>query len=445
LMPRFSIVRRLSLLVTVLVVSGTFVVVTVQMVGRYQATLRVVENDREQIEHNMVPVLSYLVWVLNLDQSSRIADGIREIPSVAGVTIDLAEGGRLYHWVSENRNDLDGGDSVTWDLQYTRGDEVIDMGVLTVVFMNPWRFAATETHLYAQIVPTVVLSTFVLFAALFLFRTEISRPLSKLQGDLDSLDLMRELPEWWASARDGDLSRETAKVRAVIGNSASRVFTAMEERRETELRLEKWLAEKDVLLREIHHRVKNNLQLVISMLSLQRRSITEPAAQLALEDSEHRVFSMSLVHELLYRGDDLGSIPFNEYLRDLAQTMVGVVDRPDLGITTSFDMERDHQVSLDTAIPLGIIATEILTNAVKHAFPDGRVGAITISTRFPGGDRFIMIICDNGCGMSLPGRDGKKSLGMELIHSLCDQINAELSLTSGPEGTCFSLTIPSSA
>jgi two-component sensor histidine kinase len=197
--------------------------------------------------------------------------------------------------------------------------------------------------------------------------------------------------------------------------------------------------------------VKNNLQVVISLLALQRRAISEDAARCALEDSERRVMSMSLVHELLYRGDDLAAIRLNEYLTDLTHAIVATAVHDQLEIIPQFSFAAERPLPLDIAIPLGIVVTEILTNAAKHAFTGRHRGTLTISTTGTDDEHLSVTICDDGCGMPDVDRIPGSSLGMELVGTLCHQLEAAWKLTPGPDGapgfagtadavgTCFSL------
>jgi PAS domain S-box-containing protein len=198
------------------------------------------------------------------------------------------------------------------------------------------------------------------------------------------------------------------------------------------------LLEKEILLKEVHHRVKNNLQVVASMLSLQSRYLADRKAKAMFEDSQRRVESMSLIHEKLYRSKDLAKIDFGEYVGDL----VGGVTALNAGGPGGREVRTDiGEVKLDVhkGIPCGLIINELVSNALRHAFPDGREGEIVVSMR-DDSRGISLVVSDNGAGF--PGhidfRD-TRSLGMQLVVSLVNQLEGTIELdTRG--GTAFTIT-----
>ncbi|MGA9140199.1 MAG: PAS domain S-box protein [Methanocella sp.] len=209
------------------------------------------------------------------------------------------------------------------------------------------------------------------------------------------------------------------------------------ERKLAEKRLRASLHEKDVLLKEVHHRVKNNLQVVTSMLSLQSMKITDPAVLDMFKESQDRVRSMALIHEKLYKSDDLSRISFGEYVRNLTTYLVqsyGV--NPE---TIRLDIDSgDILLSIDRAIPCGLIVNELVSNALKYAFPGGRTGNITVSMHREGGE-YTLAVGDNGIGLP-PHVDYRNtsSLGLQLVNLLVNQLDGDLAL-SGDNGTVFSI------
>lgn len=198
------------------------------------------------------------------------------------------------------------------------------------------------------------------------------------------------------------------------------------------------LIEKEVLLKEIHHRVKNNLQIISSLLELQSIQIHNEETKTLFKESQSRVKSMALVHERIYQSDDLSSINYKDYIAELADFLFYSYDKPEVSYILDAD---DVRMSIDNAIPCGIIINELISNALKHAFPNGRSGHVKISLS---GNRkqTVLTIADNGIGMK-SGVDIKKSksLGLELINALVQQLNGQLSVMS-LEGTSFRITIP---
>jgi len=190
------------------------------------------------------------------------------------------------------------------------------------------------------------------------------------------------------------------------------------------------LKEKEVLLREVYHRVKNNLQVVQSLLKLRARSLSDGDARNAIETSVQRVHVMAMVHERLYQMPDLTGLSLTAYLRDLAQGAIAShSERPD---QIEFEMDAvEIPLSLDLAVPFGLLANELISNCLKHGLPHGRAGKIHVSVaRIPGAVRFI--IEDNGAGLPKDFDAARTtSMGLKLAASLAHQLGGTLEFSSG--------------
>jgi len=200
------------------------------------------------------------------------------------------------------------------------------------------------------------------------------------------------------------------------------------------------LREKETLLKEIHHRVKNNLQVTSSLLHLQGERISDPSARSALRDSQNRIRSMALVHELLYRSKDLSRVDLAEYVRNLTRQLLRSHAVPSSLVHVDVKLVPVG-LPVDIAVPCGLILNELVSNSLAHAFPDGRKGTITIELeRRPEVDE--LVVHDDGIGLpaDLDVRAGA-TLGLRLIRTLADQIDAEL-LVQSDSGTKVSLRIP---
>lgn len=197
------------------------------------------------------------------------------------------------------------------------------------------------------------------------------------------------------------------------------------------------LAERTLLLNEVHHRVKNNLQIVSSLLSLRSRGATPELKQVLLE-SQLRVRTMALTHQLLYEKRDFSSVPLANYLRQLCQLVRQTLTNADC---ISFDFrEMDEQIvlALELAIPCGLLATEILTNSIKHAFPNQQKGQVQLRLTQKN-QRITLQIGDNGIGLPLSIELGQgNSLGMQLIPAFISQLGAEVELNR-QQGTEYSI------
>jgi PAS domain S-box-containing protein len=201
------------------------------------------------------------------------------------------------------------------------------------------------------------------------------------------------------------------------------------------------LEEKEVLLREIHHRVKNNLQIIISILRLQNRHITDPGMQAILLDSESRVRSMALVHEKLYRSIDLAHIDIGDYLRDLTRYLFNTYSVNQGRVAFKVEI-ADLSLDINRAIPIGLILNELIANALKHAFTPQTGGEIMI-TGSQTIDTIVLSVQDNGAGMPVDfDWRNSPSLGMHLVVTLIEQVRGTIEKEENGTGTRFVLRIP---
>ncbi len=199
------------------------------------------------------------------------------------------------------------------------------------------------------------------------------------------------------------------------------------------------LEEKDILLREIHHRVKNNLQVIASLLSLQRRRLSDEEAKASLDESRQRVRSMALVHENLYRSQDLSKLDFSVYLRQLMRDLLRSYGAGEIQL----DLEvGEAPLDVDTAVSAGLLVNELAANALRHAFPGGH-GRLRIELApAEGGSR--LAVSDDGDGLPSDFDPAKsEGLGLHLVMSLAEQLGTKLEWGSGPLGGAeFSVLLP---
>ena len=204
--------------------------------------------------------------------------------------------------------------------------------------------------------------------------------------------------------------------------------------------IETSLKEKDVLLKEIHHRVKNNLQIIISLLNLQTGYIKDEVTLKAVKDGQSRVRSMALVHEKFYQSDELSEIDFAEYIEKLChfiyQSYGDKTDRIHLQISGD-----KIGLDMDTAMPCGLLVNEIVSNSYKYAFPNQETGSIQIDFKKID-NKIILFIKDNGVGFPEEyDLEKGESLGMQLIQALTSQLDGEL-VVSRENGTSFKISFP---
>lgn len=195
--------------------------------------------------------------------------------------------------------------------------------------------------------------------------------------------------------------------------------------------------EKEMLLKEIHHRVKNNLQIISSLLSMQSRNLSDSKTIDAMKESQSRVKTMALIHEKLYQYDNLARINMNEYMQQLSNFLTQTY-RSEKEIDVVIDSE-DINLDIDTAVPLGLITNELLSNALKYAFEDMEKGQINIHLSTSSAGNYTLTISDTGKGLAADmDIEKSKSLGLKLVRTLTRQINGNLSITSNP-GATFSI------
>jgi two-component sensor histidine kinase len=199
--------------------------------------------------------------------------------------------------------------------------------------------------------------------------------------------------------------------------------------------LETSLHEKKLLVQETHHRVKNNLAQVNGLLQLQMMMVNDEKYSSLIQDASSRVKSMSLIHEALYTAEEFSRISLHTYLKELGNIVHESFQTDDADIELAFQLEP-CKVNTDRAIPIGLIANEILINAYKYAFEGKEKGTITLQLEHID-DKVKLEIRDNGVGM--PDQTPDNTLGMKLIRQLSTQIDANLSIRSNTNGTSYML------
>jgi two-component system, sensor histidine kinase PdtaS len=217
------------------------------------------------------------------------------------------------------------------------------------------------------------------------------------------------------------------------------VDTDISPNKELEEKLKSSLHEKEILLKEIHHRVKNNLQIIISLLNLQSGYIHDEETLRAVKEGENRVRAMALVHEKFYQVEGISEIDFAEYVEKLCQYIFQSF--PEAAHRVHLTVESDNVAfDLDTAMPCGLLINEIVSNSLKYAFPDGQEGKIIIRLEISGENKIRITVQDNGKG--IPEEFDLKNpttLGLQLIDALTSQLNGDVEMHRNG-GTVFNIT-----
>lgn len=207
-----------------------------------------------------------------------------------------------------------------------------------------------------------------------------------------------------------------------------------------EIELREAIATREAMLREIHHRVKNNLQIVTSLLNIQGKSVQGDSAKRAFGEIQTRVRALALVHRYLYESDDLKSVNLGAFLKELAASLQLSYGISEEQVTIEVEADQVWDVS-DRAVPLALFMTEAMTNALKHAFPQGRRGMIRVVLKALQGGVVRFSVEDNGVGLTeaqLAAQGRQASLGMSLIKAFARQVDGKLTI-SGPPGTVVAI------
>ena len=218
-------------------------------------------------------------------------------------------------------------------------------------------------------------------------------------------------------------------------------FTDIDDQKRTQEQLLLSLQEKEVLLKEIHHRVKNNLQIISSLLNLQSEHINEKQCINLFKVSQNRVESMALIHEKLYQSNDLARIEVADYIQDLVYSIFNSYQFDSSVITLKLKLEQVF-LNIGSAIPCGLIINELVLNCFKHAFPAGHSGEIRIEFHPTSDNKYTLVISDNGIGFP-PDIDFRNtsSLGLQLVNALTNQLEGTIELNTNG-GAEFKITFP---
>jgi two-component sensor histidine kinase len=243
---------------------------------------------------------------------------------------------------------------------------------------------------------------------------------ARINAHLTIRSLQKSLEE-----KNSRLSREIAERKKVE-----------EALRKSEEQIKIQLKEKEVLLKEIHHRVKNNLQIINSLLNLQSRDITDKESQDAFEKCKNRIDSIALVHEKLYQSEDLANIEFGEYVNTLTVRLFDAYSAklPEVKLKTDVD---NLYLQVNKAIPCSLVINELVMNSIKHGFPGGRKGEISVELKTLGDTKVSLIVADNGIGLPENFQiDTPSTLGMQIIEALVGQLHGSLRVEKS-KGTKF--------
>ncbi|MBX3248853.1 MAG: PAS domain S-box protein [Myxococcales bacterium] len=283
--------------------------------------------------------------------------------------------------------------------------------------------------------------------------TFMSRPVSTLDALRSHAELEdvaarvfrdgRDLHETTVRLASGELREVEVIARPVRLNSRDGIQVVVRDltqERSARQQVERSLAEKEVLLREVHHRVKNNLQLVSSLLYLQQSQLDDAAGRRAFEEARRRILAMALIHQRLYRSGDFANLDLHAYLQELAEQIALAHDHASQSVALHVEVAR-VAVPVDVAVPCGLLVNELVSNAFAHAFEGRSSGSVRVfgSAR---GRTLELEISDDGIGLpNVPERVQGSTLGLRMVHALVQQLGATLEVDVDG-GTRFRVTVP---
>lgn len=244
----------------------------------------------------------------------------------------------------------------------------------------------------------------------------------------------------YAAERDAFGADEMSLMNEVASDIVFGLDTLESEaaRRKADADLHASLSEKEALLREVHHRVGNNLQVILSLLRLESGRASEPAAQTVLRDMQGRIHSMAQLHETVYRSGNFARVNLADYIQRLGSQLLRLYSAGNDAVRITFELER-VSVDIDRAIPCGLMVNELVTNSLRHAFPDGPRGEIRVVLRQSAESGILLEVSDSGVGLPADFEDRRsRSLGLQLVVDLARQIKGRLEVSQNAgSGACF--------
>jgi two-component sensor histidine kinase/HAMP domain-containing protein len=308
-----------------------------------------------------------------------------------------------------------------------------DEAMVDVIAMRNWLIQIA----FISVAAAILLST--------IFAGTITRPIGKLTkfaegvrgGQLYGRVEMDETGEFAVlSEAFNEMTRSLETARNQLESDNVELQAQVEERLRAEAALRETVRQKDTLLRELHHRVKNNLQIISSLLNLQSANIQDESVRQIFTESRNRVRSLAMVHERLVRADDLDQIPIGDYVESLVANVFrsyGATEK----VTAEFDV-ADICLTVDTAVPCGLIINELVSNSLKHAFNGSQAGVVTIGLHQDSDGSYVLEVGDNGSGIprNVDFRT-TESVGLQLVVALTDQLDGSITSCEVDAGTRF--------
>ncbi len=427
----FSIITRqllLSLIMAALII--IFIMVAIEVRLEYEQKLGELNERLDRIPIAFLDIITQSLWDFDDKQLENFVQSIYNIGGVSCISITSTEGNVISAGLVEG----DSFKSLSYDLDYFYNGKYVRLGVMNVYYILP-QIGEIIVERLSEIFLRVAFIVFLIFLILFiLVNYFIARPISNLatiiQAKSDYSTVI--FPRRRIYKEHDEIDILFTSFNYILDN----IRLEIHDRKENEKKLINNVNEKNVLISEVHHRVKNNLQIILSLLNLQKNE--SDSIEDALNSTINRIRAMSEVHEQLYNSNDFSKISMQNYLNSLISNMSEL----SVGINIKMvSVEKDFQVVLDTAIPLGLIINELILNSIKYAFPEGR-GKIEIEI-LDNIDGYSKIrVKDNGVGVkSIEDLRRSSSLGFHIVESLVEQIDGKIDIIS-VNGLSVTISIP---
>lgn len=421
-----SIARRYILYTFSLIFFIGCVFTPVKIISAYRREVNRMSHQIYQIHHSHIPFLISSLWLTHNELLEKQITGIVQFPYISKVVV-LNDEGRIF---SAAENDISLTEEEEFEkhyeaLYYEHRDEKIYVGSMTLFIdvkaMKSDVFAREIPFIIYQLISAVLLA----IAVSFLFQRLVGRHLRSFADFLKNQD-QKTLTVPFSFRRGKRINDELESLASAVNTMRST--------------LHKNLTEKDMLLREIHHRIKNNIAAMGSLLRLQADSTGNQQAAEIINQTRSRLNSMSVLYDRLHSAGAVRKLAIKEYLPGLIEEITKIFqgkERTTVEISTA-----DLILNAKTLSTMGIILNELVTNSLKHAFPAERRGKIRISIRTLPGEKAEMTYSDNGKGIPEPVIKGEKwGLGMMLIQTMVDQLGGDYALQN-ENGTFFRVEFP---
>ncbi|MCF7938559.1 MAG: hypothetical protein K9L68_08170 [Spirochaetales bacterium] len=403
----------------------TVIAVSVQLITTYKKEMESIDSVFAMIEDSYLPPLNLSVFHFDRQHTNLLLEGIILLRNIDYVEISESRGGEMTTTTSIGRKPSSEGITEHFALEYAYKGTLRDLGTL-VVHADLMEAKARVADQAIFVAASNALLVFgVSFFILLIMHLSVVRHLRRTARFLEAIDLTRETDTVLSlnrSSREKRRPDEIDEIVEAINSMHLRLSRAYADLKSTKENLDSTLEEKNTLIQEVYHRTKNNMQVITSFLSLQgAKSPQNKSVQKLVRDSNRRIHAMSLVHEKLYQAKDLSRIQMREYLSELSRHTITREQQENIVPRLKFDID-DTYFLIDTALPCGLIVTELVSNSMKHAFSSQQTGEITIGLDSKDPEHTRLYVTDDGSGVQSDSDIFQHGgMGLQIVYSIVEQ------------------------